>query len=304
MNLYGNLFLSFFTLFFTTFTCSAQKIIPLYPGKIPNSKLFPNKEYSNAKHTALFKVSRPTLSVYLPSQEKSVGTAVIICPGGGYHALMIEREGNDMAKRFVKMGVAAFVLKYRLPSDSTMFNKSIGPLQDAQQAIKTVRSRAKEWHIDPNKIGIMGFSAGGHLASTTGTHFNWEVIENKEKVSLRPDFMMLVYPVISMTDSIGHRGSRNNLLGKEPSAEEIKKFSNEMQVTSQTSPAFIVVAEDDSVVKVANSIDFYNALIKNKIPAALHIYQKGGHGFLKYPPRDVWMKDLVYWMKTNELLPQ
>ncbi|HCN82036.1 MAG TPA: endo-1,4-beta-xylanase [Sphingobacteriaceae bacterium] len=286
--------------FFMPFFCQAQKAFPLYAAQIPNAHIASDEEFSNSDHTVLFKVSRPELFVYLPSKRKATGTAVIICPGGGYEALVIEREGYDIARRFVKMGVAAFVLKYRLPGgNSTMINKSIGPLQDAQQAIKLVRQRASEWNLDPGKIGIMGFSAGGHLASTAGTHFDQKVIENKEKISLRPDFMILIYPVISMTDSIGHIGSRNNLLGKNPSAQQISYFSNEGKVNKQTPPAFIAQAGDDSVVSVSNSISFYEALRRNKIQAVLHIYAQGGHGFLKVPPRDLWMNELKFWMKSN-----
>lgn len=284
---------------FVTVLCSAQKIIPLYQGQIPNARFSSDEEYSNSDHSAVFKVSQPTVSIYLPPEEKSTGCAVIICPGGGYHALVIGREGYDMAKRFVKWGIAAIVLKYRLPEDRTMYDKSIGPIQDAQQAIKMVRTHAKAWHVDPGKIGIVGFSAGGHLASTAGTHFLHPFIKDEEKISLRPDFMILVYPVISMTDSLGHSGSRDNLLGKKPDADAVIAFSNEMQVTDQTPPAFLVQAEDDSVVKVENSVQFYEALRRHKVPVTLHIYQRGGHGFLKYPPRDLWMKDLAYWMRTN-----
>lgn len=277
----------------------AQKAIPLYPDKIPNSRNAPNQEYSNADHTIVYKVSRPELYIYLPSKEKATGTAVIICPGGGYHALMMDWEGFDIAKRFVKMGIAAFVLKYRLPSDVTMINKTIGPLQDAQQAIKVVRKNALKWHIDSNKIGIMGFSAGGHLASTASTHFEHAVIHD-EGISLRPDFMILVYPVISMTDSIGHIGSRNHLLGKNPSLQQINYFSNEKQVKKHTPPTFLVQAEEDKVVSVQNSLSFYEALRKKNVPVALHIYEKGGHGFLKFPPRDLWMREVKYWLKINK----
>lgn len=278
--------------------CQAQKAIPLYSGIIPNSRNAPNREYGNAQHTIVYKVSRPELYIYLPSKEKETGTAVIVCPGGGYHALMMDWEGFDIAKRFAKMGITTFVLKYRLPSDVTMVKKSIGPLQDAQQAIKVVRKNAKRWHIDPHKIGIMGFSAGGHVASTAGTHFEHALIHD-EGFSLRPDFMILVYPVISMTDSIGHIGSRNHLLGRNPSVQQINYFSNEKQVNKHTPPTFLVQAEDDSVVSVKNSLSFYEALRRKNVPVALHIYEKGGHGFLKLPPRDIWMQEVKYWLKTN-----
>jgi acetyl esterase/lipase len=277
----------------------AQKAIPLYPSGIPNARTYPDKEHSNLTHDAIFNVSKPELFVYLPPASIAASSAVIICPGGGYGGLVIDREGYDIARRFVKAGIAAFVLKYRLPSDSTMIDKSIGPLQDAQQAIKTVRQHAAEWNINANQIGIMGFSAGGHLASTAGTHFDQSYITNKDGISLRPDFMILIYPVISMKDSITHKGTRNNLLGNNPSISQVNYFSNETRVNSQTPPTFLAAASDDSLVPVNNSIDFYEALLKNKIAASMHIYAKGGHGFLKLPPRDLWMNELKYWMKNN-----
>lgn len=285
--------------FFTSVICSAQKAIPLYPTVIPNSKTYPDKEHSNSTNDAVFNVSKPELFVFLPDPSISTGTAVIICPGGGYGGLVIDREGYDIARRFVKEGVAGFVLKYRLPSDSTMIDKSIGPLQDAQQAMKVIRQKAKEWNINTNQIGIMGFSAGGHLASTAGTHFDQAYITNENDINLRPDFMILVYPVISMKDKITHQGTRNNLLGKDPSLSQVNNFSNETKVNSRTPPAFITAASDDSAVSVTNSIDFYDALLKNKVSASMHIYAKGGHGFLKLPPRDLWVNELNYWMKNN-----
>ena len=211
--------------------------------------------------------------------------------------------GHEVAKAFNKIGVAAFVLKYRLPSDETMQDKSIGPLQDAQQAIKTVRQRAEEWKINPDKIGIIGFSAGGHLAASAGTHFNKAFIENNENTSLRPDFMLLVYPVISMTDELGHAGSRERLLGKNPSQDQIDFFSNELQVTPETPPAFLLHAGDDQTVKVENSIRFYEALHKDSIAAGLHIYPTGGHGFPRSSAKDNWMDQCIYWLKSNGWIP-
>jgi len=283
-------------------TSFSQTIIPLYKDSIPNSKPSPNEESSTYegenKILIVHNVSRPSLTVFLPPKEKANGTAVIICPGGGYSILAASHEGYDVAKKFNEWGVTAFVLKYRIPDDKTMVNKEIGPLQDAQRAIQMVRERAKEWNINPNKIGIMGFSAGGHLASTAGTHFNHIVIENKNNTSLRPDFMILIYPVISFSDSIGHIGSRDNLIGKNPSAKKINEYSNEMQVTANTPPAFLVHAGDDNAVKVQNSIHFYEAEQRNKIPAEMHIYPKGGHGFGMHNPttKDDWMERLKNWL--------
>ena len=279
----------------------AQQEIPLYTGQIPNSKNVANEEQKSGdgkSEIIITKVSIPSLTVFLPLKEKANGSAVIICPGGGYHALVSKREGTEIAKAFNELGIAAFVLKYRLPSDRTMKDKSIGPLQDAQQAIKTVRQKAQEWNIDPGKIGIMGFSAGGHLAATVGTHFDDSVIENKEGISLRPDFMILIYPVISFTDSIGHPGSRKNLLGDAPSTEQIRYFSNELHVNKFTPPTFLTHAGDDTVVPLANSMLFYDALRKNGVPADLHIYSKGEHGYLQYPSFEEWFGRCANWIKT------
>jgi acetyl esterase/lipase len=280
----------------------SQTVMPLYTDSIPNSKSSPNKESSTYegenKILIVHNVSRPSLTVFLPAKEKADGTAVIICPGGGYSILAASHEGYDVAKKFNEWGIAAFVLKYRIPDEMTMINKEIGPLQDAQRAIQIVREKAKEWNINPWRIGIMGFSAGGHLASTAGTHFAKAVIENKNSTSLRPDFMILIYPVISFTDSIGHIGSRDNLIGKNPSPEKIKLYSNELQVTTKTPPAFLVHAGNDDAVKVKNSIDFCEALQKNNVPAELHIYPKGGHGFGMNNPttKDQWMERLRNWL--------
>ena len=205
-------------------------------------------------------------------------------------------EGTNVAETFQKNGVAAFILKYRLPSDSIMPDKSVGPLQDAQQAIKTVRERAAEWKINPAKIGIMGFSAGGHLVSTAGTHFDKSYIPNSENTSLRPDFMILIYPVISMQEGLTHSGSKSNLLGKSPTEEQVTLFSNDLQVNANTPPTWITHTGDDTVVPVENSIRFYQQLIKNKVPAEMHLYPSGNHGFVLKLPCDHWMQPLFEWM--------
>lgn len=280
----------------------AQQRLALYDGAIPNSKLADDRERDepNAEvDTLTFHVSVPSLTVFLPPQDKANGTAVIICPGGGYHVLLTKREGSDIAREFNKLGIAAFVLRYRLPDDEIMVDKSIGPLQDAQEAIRLVREKADIWGIDPVKIGIMGFSAGGHLAATTGTHFDKDYVENPGKTSLRPDFMLLINPVISMTDGVGHTGSRNYLLGAAPSKDQIQFFSNEMQVDSLTPPAFLVHSDADAVVPVENSLSFYEALHKNKVAAGLHIYSKGEHGFLTAPAFEEWFGRCVYWLREQ-----
>lgn len=281
---------------------SAQQSLPLYPDSIPNSTGYKMKEIPvewNGKVAGYRNISHPSLSVYLPAPGTATGSAVVICPGGGYWFENAVPEGKTIAETLIKHGITAFVLKYRLPSDSIMKDKSIGPLQDAQQAIKLVRQRAKEWNIEPNKIGIMGFSAGGHLASTAATHFNTAYIPNKEGTSLRPDFAILIYPVISFTEELMHKGSRDFLLGNNPTAEQTKLFSNEQQITTETPPTWLTHAGDDTVVPVGNSIRFYEALVKNKVPAEMHLYPKGGHGFVLFEPTEEWMQPLFLWMRKN-----
>jgi acetyl esterase/lipase len=279
----------------------AQEVIPLYHGEIPNSTSYRMKEIvlnDNKGFLGYRNVSVPTLAAYLPPADKATGMAVIICPGGGYGMESYRLEGTVIAEAFVRQGIAAFILKYRLPSDSIMQDKSIGPLQDAQQAIKTVRQRAPEWKVDTSQIGIMGFSAGGHLAATAATHFNKSYIPNPEKTNLRPDFLILVYPVISMTDGLTHMGSRNNLLGRNPSPERVLFFSNELQVTRNTPTTWLTHTGDDTAVPVENSIRFYQALINNKVPAEMHLYPKGNHGFILTLQPGEWMMPLFDWMKS------
>jgi acetyl esterase/lipase len=286
------------------FPASAQTTFDLYKT-IPNSKPSANEEKTEVHDGIVIvsKITQPTLSVFLPEKGKANGTAVIVVPGGGYWINASGHEGVDVAKKLNEFGVTAFVLKYRIPNDATMENKEIGPLQDAQQAIKIVRQRASEWNLQPNRIGILGFSAGGHLASTAGTHFQQSYIPNEEKISLRPDFMILIYPVISFQTSIGHLGSRDQLIGKNPSKEKIDLYSNELQITKETPPTFLVHATDDDVVKVENSLLFYEGLIKQHIPAEMHIYQKGGHGFglVNKTTADLWMESCKNWMHSNGL---
>lgn len=293
-----------FPIIFSCFMASAQQVIPLYPGKIPNAKPKPNEEYADTTSYGMLlvhKISRPTLTIFLPPKEKATGTAVVICPGGGYWIVAAGHEGYDVARRFNEMGVAAFVLKYRLPDTATMINPEIGPLQDAQQAIKLVRENAGQWGINKHRVGIVGFSAGGHLASTAGTHFSRSYIANPKHTSLRPDFMILAYPVISFTDSIGHIGSRDNLLGKNPSEEKIKEYSNEWQVTAKTPPSFLVHAKDDETVNVKNTLLFAAALTRHHVKNQVYLYEKGKHGFgLNNKTSTVKWMDLVQaWMQKN-----
>lgn len=277
----------------------AQQEMPLYSGAVPNSKPAPNKEKAETKDnvTRVSKVSVPTLTVYKPASPN--GMSVIICPGGGYGVLAFDKEGTRVAEEMNKWGITAFVLKYRLPDDTTNIDRSLAPLQDAQQAVRLVRSKATEWGLKKDKIGIMGFSAGGHLASTTATHFNRKAdVTNKDTTSVRPDFAILIYPVISFDSSITHKGSRNNLVGATAAVDQIKLYSNELQVTAKTPPSFLVHAGDDGSVQVENSIRYYQACIKYKVPAEMHLYPKGGHGFGMYnkTTNDNWMERLQNWL--------
>jgi acetyl esterase/lipase len=226
---------------------------------------------------------------------------VIICPGGGYGILAWEKEGTKVAELFNSWGITAFVLKYRLPDDTTMIDKSIAPLQDAQQAIRLVRSNAAKWNINPRSIGIMGFSAGGHLASTAATHFSYYADPTTtDTTSVRPDFAILLYPVVSFDQAITHKGSKNNLLGPNPTAEKVALYSNELQVTASTPPSFLVHAGDDGAVPVENSVRYYLACIKNKVPVEMHLYPKGGHGFglNNSTTTDIWMDRMHNWLNN------
>lgn len=295
--------------FFLALNIKAQVItLKVWPNGAPGA--IENKNYKEefVKRPDNFKriaqVSNPTITVYLPPKEKATGTAVIICPGGGYAYLAIETEGDDIAKWLNKLGIAGIVLKYRLPSDMIMKNKSIGPLQDAQEAFRIVRRNAEKWGINENKIGVIGFSAGGHLASTISTHYNEKVYES-DNTNCRPDFSILIYPVISMKSELTHSGSRENLLGKNPDQDLINHFSNDLQVNKDTPPAFLVHSADDKTVPVKNSINYFIALNKFNIPAELHIYEKGGHGYglgRGTGTETAWPEACKNWLKARGLL--
>ena len=285
----------------------AQKEFSIYEGPVPNA-LPCNKEEVVSKNATgkivIANVTSPTVMVFNPVKQDANKTAIIVCPGGGYARLASGHEGNEVAEAFNKIGVTVFVLKYRLPFDSCMTNKEIVPLQDLQQTIKIVRDRAAGFDINPAMLGVIGFSAGGHLVSTGITKFTESYIENTSNTSLRPDFAILGYPVISMDSAIYHKGSRDNLLGKKATATKLNFFSSDMQVTAQTPPTFLVHASDDKSVPVENSIRFYQALIKNKVNAELHIYQNGGHGFGLHnaTTSDAWFERATTWMRVNKFI--
>lgn len=280
----------------------AQREIPLYPGAVPNAKAVEDPEYTTQRETggrAVFNTANPSLTVYQPTHPN--GKAVIICPGGGYVKTAIDKEGVLVAQRLLADSITAFVLKYRIPQDLTNVDKSLAPLQDAQQAIRHVRQRADEYAIDAHYIGIMGFSAGGHLAASAATQFQQLADYNvTDSTSVRPDFAILIYPVISFTDEITHRGSREHLLGPAPADYEIQRWSNEKRVTPATPPTFLVHAADDRAVPVQNSLRFYEACVEQGVPVEMHLYPSGGHGFGMYNTTtpDDWTARLTNWLKT------
>jgi acetyl esterase/lipase len=248
---------------------------------------------------------KPSVTVYLPPADKATGTAVVVCPGGGYGALAMGHEGKDVAAWLTARGVAAFVLKYRIAP-----YKHPAPMQDAQRAIRTVRARAEEWGVDPRRVGVWGFSAGGHLASTVSTHFDDGKADSDdpvERVGCRPDFSILCYPVIDLNPPVAHMGSRKNLLGDNPDDKQVESLCNEKQVTKDTPPTFLFHTGDDGAVPVENSILYYEACRKAGVPAELHVYEHGPHGVGLAPNDPVlasWPDRLEAWMKAHGWLEE
>ncbi|WP_076420893.1 alpha/beta hydrolase [Colwellia sp. UCD-KL20] len=292
----------------------SKLVFPLWDKKIPNTKPSTETEIIDTKKIIrISKVQEPTIEVFLPDKSIATGQAVLIFPGGGYQMLAYDWEGQSIAQWLLTKGIAGIVVKYRLPNSNSIKIKHLAPLMDAKRAMQLTRFNAKQWNINPNNIGIMGFSAGGHLTSTLGTQFDQLTITNNQTsddlsltkniddISNRPNFMILMYPVISMMHDITHMGSRNNLLGKHPSKTLIKQYSNDLQVTKNTPPTFILHATDDKVVPVENSLRMYTALKNNNIPVALHIFPEGGHGFSmksKYEPLTAWPNILHRWLRS------
>lgn len=277
---------SLLALLLLSLTAMAQEKIMLYPeGATDCNELTVPESYRDPEF--IVNISQPRMLAFPAAKEKANGTAVLICPGGGYSGVSQIKEGEEFARWFNEMGISAFVLYYRMPNGHTEI-----PLRDAQKAMSIIRERAKEWNIKKSRIGIMGFSAGGHLASTVGTHF-----KNKAE---RPAFMILGYPVVTMDAKLTHGGSRTNLLGKNPTEEMVKRYSNELQVTKKTPPTFIVHAKDDGAVPIANSENLAKALEANNVPVKLVVYDKGGHGFgmrRKDIPVKDWPEELRKWMR-------
>jgi len=302
-------FIGFLLFVFSTLESIAQTIttIPLWTKEIPgsiNSSTYLEDTTMWGEVVFATKVSVPSLTVYLPDKAIANGTAVVICPGGGYSGVAMEYEGTEAAKWLNSLGVAAIVLKYRLPSDEIMKDKSIGPLQDVQEAMRVVRRNSEAWGINPSRIGVIGFSAGGHLASSIATHYN-DKVYNSDSTSARPDFSILIYPVISMREEIMHKGSRDNLLGKNPEEKLISRFSNDEQATPDTPPAILIHSLDDNAVPVQNSIRYLLALKKNNVKCELHIYETGGHGYSISKAAGTcasWPKACEIWLKANGFL--
>jgi acetyl esterase/lipase len=294
---------------FSVLACAAEPIeIPLWPDGAPGApaqadpESWVNNDKNGGQDNHVRNVNQPSVKVFLPDPDKATGAAVVICPGGGYHILAIDKEGNDIARWLNQFGVAGIVLKYRLPHpDGAPAYAHDVPLRDAQRAIALTRSKAAEWKLEPDRIGIMGFSAGGHLASTASTHFNKgkaDAPDPIDRLNCRPDFSILIYPVISFQNGITHTGSRENLIGANAKEDLVRLYSNELQVTAETPPAFLIHTEDDPV-STENSLVYYQALRKAQVPAEMHLYPKGGHGYgilQQGETVNTWPKRCEEWM--------
>lgn len=288
-------------------TAVAQnEILTLWPaGKIPNAipSTLEEKSVTTNGIMRISDVTVPTLTAYVPPKDKATGAAVMICPGGGYSILAAEHEGSDLAQWFNERGIAAFVLKYRLPNEKAMTHQHEVPLRDAMKGMQLIRHNASRWGVNPSQVGVMGFSAGGHLASTLSTHYNKGDHASPEA---KPDFAILLYPVITFTEPYAHKGSRDKLLGPDKSDALVDYYSNELQVSEATPPTFLVHAEDDTGVPIENSMNYYLALKKHNIPSELHIYPTGGHGFaLRTAGKGSvanWPQAMEGWLKSRNLM--
>jgi acetyl esterase/lipase len=286
-------------------SCPGQnQILPLWEGDPPNYRETGEVTIWDTSDIVRVRlVQKPDIAAFLPSKKNAIGEAVVVCPGGGYGILAYDWEGSDIARWLNSHGIAAFVLKYRLPGSKSNIVPHKSPLMDAQRAMRLVRAHAEEWNIDPAKIGIMGFSAGGHLASTLSTHYDAGDPSSPDPVeqqSCRPDFSVLVYPVISFTGEFSHSGSRRSLLGEDADPELVRYYSNELQVNQDTPPAILIHSDDDTGVPVENSIAYYEALRANKVSSELHIYPYGGHGYslaIGQGHLSTWPDRVIDWIK-------
>jgi len=297
------LFIAILSMIMISSSMAQNQVIPLWEGDPPNYKETGEETiWDTADIVRVRNVQKPDVAVFLPSKKNTTGEAVVICPGGGYHILAYDWEGSDIARWLNSKGIAAFVLKYRLPGSSNNIIPRLSPLMDAQRALRMVRANAVHWNLDPEKIGVMGFSAGGHLASTLSTHFDGGDPDNAdpiERVSCRPDFSILIYPVISFSDEITHAGSKEALIGKNPDEELVEYYSNELQITGDTPPAILIHSADDGAVPVENSLAYYNALRKYNKQSELHLYPYGGHGFSLAIGRghlSTWTDRVIDWI--------
>lgn len=281
-----SLLFCFFLLFSTMLQAADREVIFLWPNGVPESNGITEPEVT--ENDRVSNVSVPSMTFFKADATKNTGVAILVIPGGGYAREAAGHEGSQFGEWLSAQGINAFVLKYRLPNKHAFI-----PLKDAQQAMRIIRGRSAEWKLNPAKIGVSGFSAGGHLAATLGTHFD---------KSTRPDFMILFYPVISMQESVTHAGSRENLLGSDYKKDSVDYYSNELQVTKDTPPTLLFLSDDDGAVPPQNSIDFYAALKKNKVPASLHIFPEGGHGWgfretFRY--HEFWKGLYIDWLKER-----
>jgi acetyl esterase/lipase len=277
--------------------------LPLWPNGAAESNGITAKEIIENNHM-MTNISEGGISVQLPEASKANGAAVLICPGGGYLYEAIYHEGFEFADWLNDHGIAGIVLKYRLPNGHADI-----PITDAKQAMRIIRAHAAEWHIDPNKVAVAGFSAGGHLASTLGVHYDLgdsTASDPLMRCSTRPDLMLLFYPVITMKLGETHLGSRQNLLGMNPTEQQVDYYSNELQVNKNTPPAILMLCDDDNVVPPINSIQFYQALHANKVPASLYIFPAGGHGWGMHTNISFWQDWralLLNWLQERHFIP-
>lgn len=294
------LFLFMFSSLLDADILSGQSEFPLYSGNVPYSIPMENQEEIETRPEGIRffrKTSIPSLTLFKP--ENPNGQAVLILPGGGYAGTAFDHEGIDVAKWLNKNGITAVILRYRIPNDKYCTQKHLAPLRDALEGIRYIRAMAEKWKLNKHSIGIMGFSAGGHLAASTSTLFDKNLVDlPADNISGRPDFSILIYPVISFIEPIMHAGSRRNLLGERPDSTLITLFSPEKQISENTPPAFLVHAADDKTVSVQNSILYYQSLVSKGLKPEMHLYPEGGHGFgLKNKTTsDYWPERLINWL--------
>ncbi len=293
-------FLGLNMVLFLVFAGFTQEFIPLWPqGKMPNSKGVKTEEV--IVNDRILQVETPGIHLFFTSKEENNGGAVLICPSGGYHHLTYDLGGFQLAKWFNTIGMNAFVLIYRLPNSPDLTERQKAPLQDAQRAMRIIRANAENWHIQKDKIGVMGTSAGGHLAATLATHPEdlSTVGDSLDKYSFHPDFQILISPVITM-DEYAHTGSLRYLLGENPPKQLVEEYSNELHVSDTTAPCFIVHAGNDKSVDPRNSLMYFEALLDHQVSASLHIFPKGGHSIaLTYNPgsTQLWSTLCEAWLK-------